>query len=202
MKKTFIILSLLLTASGLRATLFDNPDLAITDGSPVGVYTQGTVSGLGSSLTSITVGFNITGGFDGNLYAYLVAPNGQVVTLLNHIGTGTYGSMASGFGSGFVLQAGTAQDLYSTAGNGTPGQQLNGTFQVAGLSSFTGINANGQWTLFFADTVAGGGTSVLTSWTLNLTAVPEPVTLALELFVVTLILMALLKPKKSWTNEP
>ena len=38
---------------------------------------------------------------------------------------------------------------------------------------------NGTWTLFFADLTRGGGQAYLDSWTLNLTVVPEPVTLAL-----------------------
>jgi subtilisin-like proprotein convertase family protein len=203
MKKTLITLCLLLTASWSQATLFRFPTsgnlgLAITDGNPVGVTSVGTVSGLAPVISSITVGLNITGGFNGNLYAYLVH-DGTVVTLLNHIGTGTFGSMASGFGNGadnsFLLTTGAGSDLYGAAGNGTAGQALTGTFQVAGLSGFTGSTANGQWTLFFADTLRGGGTSTLNSWTLNITAVPEPVTLALVTFVAMLLALAGLK----WT---
>ncbi len=198
MKKSLIIIMLLLlTASWAGATLTVTPNVAITDGSVVGVTSQGTVSGVGDVLTSITVGLNVTGGFDGNLYAYLVAPNGTVVTLLNHIGTGAFGSWASGFGDGtdnsFVLQSGTAPNGVISTANGTLGQALTGTFQVAGLSAFNGVNANGQWTLFFADTVTGGGTSWLQSWTLNITAVPEPVTLALGLFVAMVVALTGLK---------
>ncbi len=198
MKKTLTILCLLLTAGWASATLFRFPTtgslgLDITDGSPIGVYNQGTVSGEGTVVTAITVGFNITGGFDGNLYAYLVAPNGEVVTLLNHIGTGTFGSLASGFDSSFLLSGTSGEDLSSPTANGTPGQQLTGTFLVSGLTRFNGDNPNGTWTLFFADTVAGGGTSVLNSWTLNITAVPEPVALALAVFAAMLLALAALK---------
>jgi subtilisin-like proprotein convertase family protein len=164
----------------------------------VGVAVQGTVSGVGTVLTSITVGFNITGGFDGNLYAYLVAPNGTVVTLLNHIGTGL-GSLAAGFDNGFSL-ATTGANLYSASANGTVGQQLTGTFQVAGLSALDGINANGTWTLFFADTVTGGGNATLNGWSLNITAVPEPVGLALGGFVAMLLALAGLK--WAWGTKP
>ena len=41
------------------------------------------------------------------------------------------------------------------------------------LSSFNGLNANGNWTLYIAD-VSGGSVSTLTSWTLEIAAVPEP----------------------------
>jgi subtilisin-like proprotein convertase family protein len=202
MKKLLLVLSLLLTAAWARATLtYTTPlPVSITDGSPIGVVSQGTVSGLDTSISSITVGFNITGGFNGNLYAYLVAPNGEVVTLLNHIGTGTFGSLASGFDNGFLLSDTAGSSLSSTAANGTAGQQLTGTFLVGGLTGLYGDNPNGQWTLFFADTVAGGGTSVLNSWTLNITAVPEPVVLALAVFAA--MLLALTALKWTWGAKP
>jgi len=40
------------------------------------------------------------------------------------------------------------------------------------------MNPNGEWTLFFAD-MSGGSVSTLTSWSLNIEPVPEPVTVAL-----------------------
>ncbi len=42
--------------------------------------------------------------------------------------------------------------------------------------TFGGMTANGTWTLFLADLSAGGGTSTLNSWGLdiNVAAVPEP----------------------------
>jgi hypothetical protein len=47
--------------------------------------------------------------------------------------------------------------------------------------------------LFFADLTRGGGQAYLDSWTLNLTVVPEPVALALGLFVAMLIALAGIK---------
>lgn len=41
------------------------------------------------------------------------------------------------------------------------------------LASFNGLNPNGSWTLFVAD-VSAGGSGTLVSWTLEITAVPEP----------------------------
>jgi hypothetical protein len=46
------------------------------------------------------------------------------------------------------------------------------------LSSFTGLDPNGTWTLFVADQ-SPGATSTLQSWTLTITAVPEPGTVLL-----------------------
>ena len=47
-----------------------------------------------------------------------------------------------------------------------------------------GSVADGTWTLFFADDASGGGTSTLNSWSLGITAVPEPVNVALAFFGV------------------
>ena len=47
--------------------------------------------------------------------------------------------------------------------------------------SSNGLDPNGSWTLFFADLSAGDQTT-LTSWSLEITAVPEPVPAALGLF--------------------
>ena len=50
------------------------------------------------------------------------------------------------------------------------------------LDAFNGHDPNGSWTLFIADVSAGGGQSQLTSWELDITAVPEPINLALGAF--------------------
>jgi hypothetical protein len=42
--------------------------------------------------------------------------------------------------------------------------------------------ADGDWTLFFANLSSGGASGELTSFTLNLTAVPEPVGVGLWIF--------------------
>jgi hypothetical protein len=53
---------------------------------------------------------------------------------------------------------------------------------TADFSTFHNLDANGNWTLFFADTVTGGGNPTLTSWSLDITPVPEPVSVALAVF--------------------
>jgi hypothetical protein len=62
------------------------------------------------------------------------------------------------------------------------------------------MNPNGTWTLFFADVVQGGGTSTLTSWSLNLTAVPEPVNVALAVF--GLCVAGASVGRRIWRREP
>jgi hypothetical protein len=43
------------------------------------------------------------------------------------------------------------------------------------LSGFNNMDPDGAWTLSIAD-LSGGGVSTLESWSLSLTAVPEPAT--------------------------
>ena len=49
------------------------------------------------------------------------------------------------------------------------------------LALFNGVDPNGTWTLFFAD-MAGGNTSTLNGWSLDITAVPEPINVAMVIF--------------------
>jgi hypothetical protein len=49
------------------------------------------------------------------------------------------------------------------------------------LASSDNNNPNGTWTLFFADSSAGH-TSTQEGWSLDITAVPEPVNVALAIF--------------------
>ena len=60
---------------------------------------------------------------------------------------------------------------------------MTGSYNAAGsLVNFNGSQADGNWTLFFADLANGGGTSLVEGWSLNITAVPEPVNLSLAIF--------------------
>jgi subtilisin-like proprotein convertase family protein len=52
------------------------------------------------------------------------------------------------------------------------------------LSSFNGLSADGTWTLFLAD-MSASEESTLVSWGLQITAVPEPVTVTLAIFAAT-----------------
>jgi hypothetical protein len=54
------------------------------------------------------------------------------------------------------------------------------------LASFNGMDPNGTWTLFFAD-LSAGNTSTLNGWSLDVTAVPEPVNVAMAILGVGLV---------------
>ena len=92
-----------------------------------------------------------------------------------------------------TLDDSAATDIHVYGGNS--GNPLSGTWQPDGrnvsplsvtdtslrdapLASFQGLNPNGEWTLFIAD-VSGGEESILQSWGMEVTAVPEPSSLVL-----------------------
>jgi subtilisin-like proprotein convertase family protein len=168
-----------------------NPNLGISDGNPVGLMEQFKVEGLSGQVTDIQVNLNITGGFNGDLYAYLVGPQGQLAVLLNRVGvTGSNPFGYSDAGMNITLD-GLAVNNIHDYGNGS----LNGTIwaadgrnvnpqvdgatlyeapTTANLSLFQDTDANGQWTLFIADLSSGGGTTYLNNVMLTIMTVPEP----------------------------
>ena len=116
MKIKFLILLLgLLALNGwsqsLTTSSFTNSTVtAIPDGSPVGLMEQFNVSGAGGSVSNVQVTLDLTGGFNGDLYAYLAGPQGQFAVLLNRVGV--TGSNPFGYGD-----AGMNITLDGLAGN-------------------------------------------------------------------------------------
>jgi len=165
--------------SGTDMGAVANP--TIVDGNPAIVVANAmTLSGLGTSLSSLTVTLNISGGYNNGLYAYLV--NGATtVTLMNQPGYAVNGFGATGAGMNVTLQDGSSD--HGSIQSEVSGSVLSGTYNAAGsLSDFNGANPNSTWTLYFSDTLAGGGNATLNGWSLDITAVPEPVNVALALF--------------------
>ena len=103
MKQNTILTALLLAAAPVWAqtvvsTSFTNDTPAsIADGNPVGTTEQIAVSGISGTVTNVQVQLDITGGFNGDLYTYLVDPTGQMAVLLNR--SGVDGSNPSGYGN-------------------------------------------------------------------------------------------------------
>jgi hypothetical protein len=207
MKRNAILTALLLAAAPVWAqtvvsTSYTNSTPAsIPDGNPVGVTEQFTVSGLGGSVTNVQVQLDITGGFTGDLYAYLVDPAGQMAVLLNRAGVD--GSNPFGYSdAGFNIKlAATGNDIhyYDIYTPTITGGQLTGTWAAdgrsidpqsagsvfastsptAGLNLYNGLNGgdvNGIWTLFIADLATGGGSPTFSSAVLTIMTVPEPQT--------------------------
>jgi subtilisin-like proprotein convertase family protein len=141
----------------------------------------------GGSITNVELTLNISGGYNGDLYAYIAHSTGFSV-LLNRVGrTGAdpFGYSDAGFS---VTFKDSAPDIHNYGGNG--GLSLSGNFspdarnvdpatvtllspQSAYLSSFNDLSPDGNWTLFIAD-MSAGEQSTLLSWQLKLDVVPIP----------------------------
>ena len=180
---------------------------AIPDGTLAGVTSHVTVSGASSSFSDISVAINVSGGYNGDLYAYL-SYDGKLVPLLDRIGLSS-GNPAGAAGGGMnvtlsdtgangnIHAAGDSSlsgawkaDGQTTSPTAAPGSFSAGGGSITLNGTFAGENPNGEWTLFFADVSAGGGTSTLNGWSLDITAVPEPVNVALGIFAgVFLVVM-------------
>ena len=178
-------------------------NVAVPDGNASGLALTTGLTGLGGTITSLTVSLDISGGYNGDLYAYLRGPNGGFAVLLNRVGITTgnaFGYPDTGFDVAFDDSA-NANNIhfyqnfdYQLNGSG----QLTGTWSSDGrnidpqsapslfdttlptalLTSFDGTNPDGTWTLFLADLSSGGQSTVVT-WGLSIETVPEPSACAL-----------------------
>ena len=175
--------------------------LAIPDNDAVGASSSLTVSAPGlDRIESVTMQLEIDGGWNGDLYGYLVH-DGKLAMLLNR--PGRTAANPGGFGSSGMnvafsdLAAGdihlTLPDSGVPTGFFQPDGRLTDPLAVldtdvrtALLAVFTNENPNGTWTLFLADQ-GPGDTSTLKSWSLAVTAVPEP-SAALMLGVAVMVL--------------
>jgi subtilisin-like proprotein convertase family protein len=207
----------LASARGDETLLTFSVNQAIPDANANGLSLFQTVSVGDGLLSDLKVTLNLSGGYNGDLYAYLVAPGGGFSVLLNRVGIG-YSANPFGYSD-----AGFNVTLSDAAANGsihtyqsvltTGGAALTGTWQPDGLNldprssasafqsagqtamltSLTGGSANGTWTLFLAD-LSAGSQATLVSWGLDLTLVPEPQALS---FAALAILAAAWKRRQA-----
>jgi subtilisin-like proprotein convertase family protein len=190
------------------ATFSYSVGATIPDGNLNGLQNSQTVGGLSGPITDLNVTLEISGGFNGDFYAFLTHDNTTAI-LLNRVGrnsTHQVGYPDAGFGpdplqSSFTLDDQTANDIHSYRsfaftlnGNGqltgswqpdgrlldplSPASAFDGVARLAPLGVFNGIDANGLWTLYIAD-VSSGGEGSLLGWGLQIATVPEPTAAAL-----------------------
>jgi len=184
----------------------------IPDNSMSGVAFGITVTDPATTITDVSVTLNISGGWNGDLYAYLSHGSGYAV-LLNRPGVGatTPGSSAEGYGDAGLLNillssAGAANvHFYGNHSPALSGGQLTGTWQpdgraiapnsspagfdasgAANFSTFQNLDPNGQWTLFLMD-ASPLGISTLNGFSVDISAVPEPVNVGLGLFAAAFL---------------
>jgi hypothetical protein len=176
-------------SASLITTYNNNISQTVPDGNPVGITSTINVSGLGNILSSgdnVTMTLNISGGNNGDLYAFL-SYDGHIVTLLNRPGVVTLGNPVGYMGAGYNVTLSDGSSYNINTDSETIGAQVTGTFNPAGGStafqSYNGMNPNGGWVLFISDLSGGDPSqSVLHSWSLTLDVVPEPVNVALGVF--------------------
>ena len=169
---------------------FTGINLAIPDGSPAGVTDVRTITSGIAHITSLQVRLNISGDFNGDLYAYLQHGGGLTV-LINRTGktkTNPYGYDDCGFDVTFSDSAANDIHTYRLATTPPRGLPLTGAWQpdaryidptvvtdaslrTTFLSEFVGLNPQGDWVLFLAG-LDFGGTNTLNSWALELTGTP------------------------------
>jgi subtilisin-like proprotein convertase family protein len=173
----------------------------IPDGNLNGFQNSQTINVLSGTVTDVNVFLDISGGFNGDFYAFLTHGNATAI-LLNRVGRDSahqVGYPDAGFGflaQKFTLDDQAANDVHfyrSVPYALNPSGQLAGSWQPDGrvldplspasafdaasrpgtLGVFNGMDPNGLWTLYIAD-VSSGGEGTLVGWGLQITTVPEP----------------------------
>ncbi len=159
----------------------------IPDGDPTGLADLRTITGSAiNSITDISVTLDIDGTWNGDLYATLQHDTGFSV-LLNRIGrTSQTGLGAWGFAdTGLDVTFNDGGAFPDIHGQTSGGGELIGTFGSDGrladpflaldtsprsafLTSFNGLDANGNWTLLVAD-LANGSVHELDDWGMTIT---------------------------------
>jgi len=183
----------------------NNTTTIVADANAVGVTERFSMSGLVGGVTDVQVHLDLTGGFNGDLYAYLVDPQGQMSVLLNRVGvngSNPIGYSDAGFnisldslattnihsyqGVSYTLSGGKVTGTWAADGLSinpkSSGSVFGTTTPVSGLNIYNGLNGgdlNGTWTLFVADLAAGGGNTSIDQVILSVATVPEPSNLIL-----------------------
>lgn len=184
MKKFLLLATVLATTLAAHATIYTtNWSNGFANG---GVVPDNNFSGWADTrsvstmpagiFTGLSVDLQLSGGWNGDLYAYLVHSSGFSV-LLDHVGTPglTYGYGDAGMN---VTLAATGSSIHSYGGGNVFSSTPTGTWMTdntsGSLASFLSTSPNGTWSLFIADLSAGGVTTVQ-SWGLqmDIVAVPE-----------------------------
>jgi subtilisin-like proprotein convertase family protein len=191
--------------TGINATIPDTDSSGYVNSQTISEGTQGNYLGGNLSVADVVVRLDVSGGWNGDLYAYLrhetVGGTGFAV-LLDRVGTtagNPLGSGLNGFGSDgdrspFRLTDSASYSDVHGGSSPTYAGQLTGTWQVDqsgganSLVSFHELNPVGTWSLFVAD-LSGENVSTLNSWGLEITAVPEPVDVALSVFAAILLVV-------------
>jgi len=168
--------SALLVANGATSTTASvssgSISVSIPDANPVGAFTSLVMSSIptGATITGVSVNFNMTHTWDGDMAVNITAPNGNTLNLVRNEG---------GSGDNFTNTTLSSAGTTPLSSSGSP---FTGTFApdaaigygptayVANVSSFSSLYSvpNGTWILSGVD-MAGADLGVFTSWDLTIT---------------------------------
>ena len=201
-----LLLAGLSAQAGIYSVSSGTITLGIPDANPTGISSSINVSSLPSVIEDVNVWINVSGGYNGDLYAFL-SYNGVLVPLLNRVGTvsvspSTYqdyfGYSTAGFSSVMLNDQASDGAIHNTI---TPGSKPTYSYtpDIAGSASpglvaYNSANPNGNWTIFFSD-MASGNSSTLVSWGMDITAVPEPANIALGIFGASSMLVLVVRSR-------
>jgi len=187
MKKLLLLAAASLAVTAANATLYTtnfnwSVNQTVPDNNYSGWANSQIISGQSGTISpgSLLVSLDLAGGWNGDLYAYLVHGTGFAV-LLDRVGTGVSGVSSFGYGDAGMnvnlAATGTSIHQYGGINNTFPGSPAGSwlTDNTSGsLASFLSTTPNGTWSLFIAD-LSGGGVSTVQSWGLqmDIVAVPE-----------------------------
>ena len=185
--KRILLLAALMTAVTTQAVIYTTNwssgfvnGTTIPDNNLSGWSDTRTVSTMpAGTFIGLSVDLELTGGWNGDLYAYLVHDTGFSV-LLDRVGVGEPGVSAFGYGDAGmnVNLAATGTSIHQYGGGSTFTAAPTGTWMTdntsGSLGSFLSTSPNGTWSLFIAD-LSGGGVTTVQSWGLqmDIVAVPE-----------------------------
>ena len=198
--------AVLLWAGAAQADFVVNVPVGATvlDNDPSGVLSWTTVSGELGAVSSVSVTFQLNGGFNGDYYA-LLEHNGAYAVLLNRVGLSSGNSVGyadAGFGPDGLAQKFTFSEAgaFDVHWYGANSPVLNGSGQLTGLWKSDGRELDPQFdppasfdtaprtaTLdaflgadpngtwnFYIADVASGSEGVIANWGLSVATVPEP----------------------------
>jgi subtilisin-like proprotein convertase family protein len=218
MKRVFLIAAIAAFAPLTQAAIQLGGDITVNqpipDGSTSGLASVLTINNQAGTVSDLSVHLNISGSWNGDLYAYLTHDNGFSV-LLNRPGrssTEALGYGDAGMNVQFSQGAPNIHTYQQTLG-GAPNGPLTGTWSPDGrtvspmavngtetptalLSSFIGANPNGNWTLFVSD-FNGGDLHQLVNWGIDFTPVPET-----GVWGFTAGLFVLSLAARNWLRQP
>lgn len=174
----------------------------VPDNSTLGWSDTRFIDSTAGSILDVQVHLKISGGFNGDLYAYLAHESGFAI-LLNRPGrtaANPDGSFTTGVDAVFASAAGLDAHLAdSFAGifqpdgrNVSPYLVTDESPRTALLTSFEGGDSWGHWTLFIAD-LSPMLESTVEEWGLNITAetvaIPEPGPLSIAALLTGIALL-------------